>query len=374
MKKIRTINICIITLLILTLKLTTTLASNPIEASTLKSQKPECKQLCMGVNTSYKLKMHPAKSLKYFSTNSKIAKVNNKGLITANKPGNCKINIVDKRNKKISIKLKVLKKFKKVSLITLQTNNTVLYFNGSKSEQTLSLTPKYKPVKATIKKCIYVSSNSKVAKVSKKGVVTAVSEGNVSIIAYAADGRGSKAICKISVKNKHPENITAVATSNPTPGIASVKPTPLATATNIPNIVFTGTANHDIVIDNTNNTALSVIKGDTVQLGIYAHSIKPSFKVSALKITTSAGNQDIKITNKNVGAIDASASVINNKAELSSTHNYHGMLTILYTLPSGLSASDITNISFTTESSSVLSYRLYAGEPYVSYSEMNIIQ
>lgn len=62
-------------------------------------------------------------------------------------------------------------------------------------------------IKATVgpnttsnKKVIWKSSNSKIAKVSATGRVTAVKGGTVTITAVAADGSGKKAVCKVTVK------------------------------------------------------------------------------------------------------------------------------------------------------------------------------
>ena len=88
---------------------------------------------------------------------------------------------------------------KPVKKITLNTKEKTLQMKEGK---TVSFTLKatIKPENATNPALTWTSDNTKVAKVSKKGKVTAVGEGTCKITAAARDGSGKKAVCKVMVK------------------------------------------------------------------------------------------------------------------------------------------------------------------------------
>lgn len=163
---------------------------------------------------SYKLKVKVTpkkaknKKLRYQSSKPKVAAVSKKGKIKAKKAGTAKITVTarDGSKKKARLTVKVLKKFKKASSVALNKNKVTLYVNGKENEKTVSLLAKVKPVKATVKKVVYRSSNNKIASVSKKGKITAIKEGTAKITAYAEDGRGAKAVCQVTVAKKSDNN------------------------------------------------------------------------------------------------------------------------------------------------------------------------
>ena len=67
----------------------------------------------------------------------------------------------------------------------------------------VTLSYQVKPKKATNKKVVWSSSNTKYATVNSKGVVTAKKAGigkTVTITAKATDGSGKKATIKIKIK------------------------------------------------------------------------------------------------------------------------------------------------------------------------------
>jgi len=137
-----------------------------------------------------------SKKVTYKTSNKKIVTVNAKGKITAKKKGTAKIYVISKANKK-----------KKCTItVTVGTPVTKVKLNKTKStmivgkKQTLKAT--VTPKKASNKAVVWKSSNTKVATVSGKGVVTAKKAGTVTITATAKDGSGKKAACKITVKNQ----------------------------------------------------------------------------------------------------------------------------------------------------------------------------
>ena len=137
-----------------------------------------------------------SKKVTYKTSNKKIATVNAKGKITAKKKGTAKIYVISKANKK-----------KKCTItVTVGTPVTKVKLNKTKSTMTIgkkqTLKATVTPKKASNKAVVWKSSNTKVATVSGKGVVTAKKAGTVTITATAKDGSGKKAACKITVKNQ----------------------------------------------------------------------------------------------------------------------------------------------------------------------------
>ena len=153
---------------------------------------------------SYKLKttVNPTnaknKQLIFTSSKKKVATVNAKGLIKAKKTGKTVITIKSKANKKIvkKIKLTIVKKskFKKIKSIK---------YTGGKSVnvgKTLKLNVKITPANASNKNLTWRSSNTKVATVDFKGVVTGKKEGRAVIKAASNDGSKKKLQITINVK------------------------------------------------------------------------------------------------------------------------------------------------------------------------------
>ena len=137
-----------------------------------------------------------SKKVTYKTSNKKIVTVNAKGKITAKKKGTAKIYVISKANKK-----------KKCTItVTIGTPVTKVKLNKTKSTMTVgkkqTLKATITPKKASNKAVVWKSSNTKVATVSGKGIVTAKKAGTVTITATAKDGSGKKAACKITVKNQ----------------------------------------------------------------------------------------------------------------------------------------------------------------------------
>lgn len=212
-------------------------------------QKPEISSLYLkkGEKFRIKYKVKPAnasnRKVAFATSNKKVATVSAKGVIQAKKPGAARITLKakDGSRKKASIQIKVVKKLKPVKKLSLNMKKATLNLTGcTVYEQTLKLKASVAPKNATVKKIVYRSSDNKVASVSKKGVVTAKKTGKASITAYAADGRGAKAVCQIVVENA-PSNTNA---PQP-PGTSSVPaPTPEEPAVRIGTKVVVTTENN----------------------------------------------------------------------------------------------------------------------------------
>ena len=133
-------------------------------------------------------------NLKFSTSNKKIVTVSSAGKIKAVKNGSANITISLKSNAKIK---KVVKVTVGQPATRVKVNKSALTIKKGKSAV----------IKATVghntasnKKVIWKSSNSKIAKVSASGRVTAVRGGRATITAIAADGSGKKAICRVTVR------------------------------------------------------------------------------------------------------------------------------------------------------------------------------
>lgn len=171
------------------------------------------------------------KEITWESSDSKIITVNN-GKIKAISSGKATItatNMASGKSDSIEIIVNEEKSDIKLTKITINsiTNNTI------KVGDKLSLSVTLAPVNATNKKVNWKTSEEKIAKVSENGVVEAVGEGTVTIIAYN-DEEIMDAILINVVSNG---NNKPSATSTPTPS-PNATPTP----TNNPN------SNNDIQI------------------------------------------------------------------------------------------------------------------------------
>lgn len=160
---------------------------------------------------TYKLKatVSPSKAankkVSWTSSNPDIATVSSSGTVTAKKNGTVTITATakdgsgKKRTCKVTVKTKTVKA-KKVSLnktkLTLSLGNTY----------TLKAT--VSPSDTTNKNVTWKSSNTKVATVSKDGLVTAKKAGSAKITATTADGSKKKATCTITVKNIPVQKLT----------------------------------------------------------------------------------------------------------------------------------------------------------------------
>lgn len=134
----------------------------------------------------------PAKStdtLKWKSSNKKIAGVDQNGVVTIKRSGKAKITVKIKNGKKAVCEITVTQPAQAVTL-----NKTAVTM---KVKQTLKLKASMKPSDAT-SRLKWTSSNKKIATVDKKGKVTAVKKGKAVITVKTDNGR--KATCKITVK------------------------------------------------------------------------------------------------------------------------------------------------------------------------------
>lgn len=144
-----------------------------------------------------------SKAVTFKSSNSKIATVSAKGVVTGKKAGTVTITATSKVDKKVKATIKI--KVKEVKPLAIAMPENLALDKGENS--TLNVTVKPEGVYAPIK---WSSSNTKVATVSNKGVVTAKAEGKAVITA------------KLTQKNSKGKYLTAKTTVTVTTKVGSV--------------------------------------------------------------------------------------------------------------------------------------------------------
>jgi len=174
-------------------------------AVTKVTLKGDSKKIAAGKKLALTATVTPAnatdKSLTWKSSNTKYAKVSNKGVVTTKKAGaGKKVTITatanDGSGKKATYKITIMKK--PVKKIKLKASKTTVKA-GKKVTIKATVTPS--STKTTNTALTWKSSNTKYATVSKKGVVTTKKAGKgkkVTITATATDGSKKKA--KITIK------------------------------------------------------------------------------------------------------------------------------------------------------------------------------
>ena len=137
-------------------------------------------------------------SVEWTSSNTKVAKVNKNGKVTALKKGTAVITCKAKDGSGVKTTCKITVKDKLVTKVKLNKTEASLTVTISKKD-TLQLKATVSPSTAVNTAVSWKSSNKKVATVNSSGKVTAVGSGSCTITATAKDGSGKKATCKITV-------------------------------------------------------------------------------------------------------------------------------------------------------------------------------
>lgn len=164
-------------------------SSVSVSPSTLKMDGSKTVQLTATVrtieNTTYK------DCVRWVSDNPSVASVSSSGVVTARKSGTAKITAVTADGKERTAACLVTVNMK-VQSVTIPSSLTL----GVK--KTYTLKPTVKPSTASNKAVTWSSSNTSVATVDSKGVVTAKKVGTATITVKTKDG-GHTAKCKVSV-------------------------------------------------------------------------------------------------------------------------------------------------------------------------------
>ena len=132
------------------------------------------------------------KSVTWKSSNTKVAKVNTKGQVTATGKGSAVITCkaMDGSGKTATCKISVTIP---VSKITLSKTKATL-----KKGKSFTLKKTIYPSNAGNKAVVWKSSNTKVATVTQAGKVTAKAKGKAVISCTAKDGSGAKVVCVVT--------------------------------------------------------------------------------------------------------------------------------------------------------------------------------
>lgn len=190
----------------------------PAEAKAKKAAvKPAKVTISVGQKKKLKLKRKPAGAkITWKSTNKKVAKVNKKGVVKGKKPGKAtiKIKIKPKKGKAYTLKSRVTVKAATVTPTTPTVpttpttpapNVTVAGIATNVTEQSMKVGDTFTiettvvPSNATNKALTFTSSDTKVAEVNNKGVVTAKKGGETVITIAAQDGSGVTAKVNVTV-------------------------------------------------------------------------------------------------------------------------------------------------------------------------------
>lgn len=154
-----------------------------------------------------------SKSVKWKSSNKKIATVSKSGYVTGKKKGTVKITATSKKSKKVKKTIKITVKDLKAKSVTLNKTSAVLFPNDKTT------------LKATVKGqtgfynqgVTWKSSNTSVATVDSKGNVTAKKAGKATITATEKGG-SKKATCAVTVSgikvDKANKSVSVTATVN----------------------------------------------------------------------------------------------------------------------------------------------------------------
>ncbi len=138
------------------------------------------------------------KTVKWSSSNEKVATVNSNGVVTATGKGKAVITAQSTVDSAVKATYKITVK-KKVQVQAIYLN----YDERSRNVGTsFTLVPTINPSNATFPEVTWTSSNKKIAKVDKNGKVTALKKGTAVITCKSVDNPGVSASCIVNVKIK----------------------------------------------------------------------------------------------------------------------------------------------------------------------------
>lgn len=188
MKKIRKI---LSIFLLLAAVISTNFASVYIQPITVEAASSVLNKNKVTLSKGQKVKLKSRKKVsKWISNNSRVASVSKNGTVTAKRNGKAKVTAIVRKKKytcNITVKNIRIKKTKISGKTSIQT--------GKSTSLRITVTPS----NASNKKIKWTSSNSRIATVSSKGVVTGKRAGTARIYASTTDGGKLKVSLKINV-------------------------------------------------------------------------------------------------------------------------------------------------------------------------------
>lgn len=142
------------------------------------------------------------KTITWKSSNTNIAKVDDKGLITAIKKGEATIS--GETTNKLNAICKIIVSEKVIEIKSIQITNKEKELSIGK---TLQITTEILPKNASYKELQYSSSNKNIASINDKGILTAIKEGEVTITASSTHNKISSEL-KIKITTPKVESIS----------------------------------------------------------------------------------------------------------------------------------------------------------------------
>ena len=140
-------------------------------------------------------------AVNWTSSNNNVATVSSEGVITAKGQGTCTITCTAADGYGATSTCEIIVK-QQVTSIAISEATSSLWVGETKT-----IIAKITPTNANITSVGWSSSDTNVATVSAKGVVTAKGKGTCTITCAAADGYGAKSTCSVTVK----QQITSIA-------------------------------------------------------------------------------------------------------------------------------------------------------------------
>ncbi len=199
------------------------------------------------------------KNVTWKSSNTKVAKVSSKGVVTPVAPGNVTITCKTEDGG-FTAKCTVAVK-REVTKITLNKSSVSV-----SAGKTVTVTPTLSPSNATDKTVTWKSSNTKIATVSSKGVITGVARGTATITATTENGLSKT--CKVTVS----QPVTGVDISKNTATVYAGEKLTLSST------VFPSNANNQAVTYQSDNTSVAKVSTEGVVTGVKAGTTKITVK------------------------------------------------------------------------------------------------
>lgn len=311
-------------MLALCVALSMAMASVTANAATKKPKKIYLKATSTTVDIKGKVKVSvyktkpskASKSVKWKSSNKKVATVSKSGYVTGKKKGTVKITATSKKRKKVKKTIKIKVTNLKAKSVTMSKKSAILFPNDKTT------------LKATVKGSAgfynqgvtWKSSNTSVATVTSKGIVTAKKAGKATITATEKGG-SKKATCAVTVSgikvDKANKSVSVTATVNNTEtksmhyvvtknaGASKGNPYFVTDATPAELNVALGKISAKAWNTNSNfKTDAKVAQAGNKTIDELAQSGIGNKNYTKLDITIKNGNQDIKMVNTLTGAKD----------------------------------------------------------------------
>lgn len=311
-------------MLALCVALSMAMASVTANAATKKPKKIYLKATSTTVDIKGKVKVSvkkvspkkASKSVKWKSSNKKVATVSKSGYVTGKKKGTVKITATSKKSKKVKKTIKIKVKDLKAKSVTMSKTSTILFPNDKTA------------LKATVKGqagfynqgVTWKSSNTSVATVTSKGIVTAKKAGKATITATEKGG-SKKATCAVTVSgikvDKANKSVSVIATVNNTEkksmhyvvtkNAGASKDNPYFVTDATPAELNAALGKISAKAWNTNSnfkTDAKVAQAGNKTIDELAQSGIGNKNYTKLDITIKNGNQDIKMVDTLTGAKD----------------------------------------------------------------------